>query len=484
MKKKTYAFDFTLADIKEHQILPHNFEMERQVLAYFVKHQQDWDTFYKYLKPKGMFYNKTNEKCWLLMAEKQSSKVFYRQEDLKAEFMAKNDKETAFYCATLMGYSCSPSEIESLCLKLNEYWMQRTFYRMGHYVVKNASLENEDKLALLGNISESTSKIFLHIAGMKERSLKDAATELVKELADIQVEPNGMLGIPSSLYGINNAIKGYRKSNLIVIAASTGEGKTTLAIQEAHHSLKNNIPIGYISLEMSTQELMMMMACAELNIKTEDILQGGGDMKKVIDVGGYIDKIQKMPLHITDRAGMTIGEIKAIAKGWKDKHKIKQLFIDHIHLANGDVEYSNSEQKFTDIANKLKELAKELEIPVIALAQLARKELSDKRMHQVTDIKYAGGIEQAADVILMPFRPEHHGILNNGNNESTKGDAVIIVGKLRLLPKYNIKCNFNGMKFTHQEFDFVETKEIIIDNPRAGFTPPPAKPTKEFWGEM
>ena len=317
---------------------------------------------------------------------------------------------------------------------------------------------------------------------MKERSLSDAASELQKELADIQIAPNGMLGIPSSLHGINNAIKGYRKSNLIVIAASTGEGKTTLALQDAHHSLKQNIPIGYVSLEMSTQELMMMMACAELGIDTQDILQGGCDMQKVIDVSNYVSKIEKMPLKITDRAGMTIGEIKAIAKGWKDKFGIKQLFIDHIHLANGDVEYSNSEQKFTDIANKLKELAKELEIPVIALAQLARKELSDKRMHQVTDIKYAGGIEQAADVILMPFRAEHHGIETDGSGDSTKGKAVIIIGKLRLLPKQNIKCNFTGMKFTHQD-TFVPPQTFEIDNPRAGFIPMPSRPPQEFWND-
>jgi replicative DNA helicase len=482
MKKKTYAFDFTLADIKEHQVLPHNFEIERQVLGYFVKHQSEFEQYYKYLKPKGMFYSEVNDKTWQVLLEKQSNKVHYRPDDLKAHFMAKNDKDTAFHCVTLAAYSCLPSEIINLCLKLNEYWIQRTFYRMGHYVIKNSIDDQSDKLDLLGNISDSTSKIFLHIAGMKERSLSDAASELQKELADIQIAPNGMLGIPSSLYGINNAIKGYRKSNLIVIAASTGEGKTTLALQDAHHSLKQNIPIGYVSLEMSTQELMMMMACAELGIDTQDILQGGCDMQKVIDVSNYVSKIEKMPLKITDRAGMTIGEIKAIAKGWKDKFGIKQLFIDHIHLANGDVEYSNSEQKFTDIANKLKELAKELEIPVIALAQLARKELSDKRMHQVTDIKYAGGIEQAADVILMPFRAEHHGIETDGSGDSTKGKAVIIIGKLRLLPKQNIKCNFTGMKFTHQD-TFVPPQTFEIDNPRAGFIPMPSRPPQEFWND-
>lgn len=472
MKKKTYAFDFTLADIKEHRVLPHNDEVERSVLGYFVKHQQDFEQYFKYIKPKGMFYNSIHEKIYAVLLEKQMSKVFYKPSDLSAEFKAKNDKETASYVMTISGYSCLPSEILNYCLKLNEYWFQRTFYRMGHYIIKNSIGEEADQLTLLGNISDSTSKIYLHIAGMKERSLSDAATDLVQELAAIQIAPNGMLGIPSSMAGINRVIKGYRPSNLIIIAASTGEGKTTLAVQEAHHSLKNNIPIGYVSLEMSTQELMLMMACGELGIETQEVLSGGGDMEKVVAVGNYISKIQKMPLHVTDRAGMTIGEIKAIGKMWKDKFGIKQLFIDHMHLVNGDTDYPNSEQKFTDIANKSKELAKELEIPVIALAQLARKELTDKRMHQVTDIKYAGGIEQAADVILMPFRPEHHGIEQDFEGKSTDGTAKIIVGKLRLLPKHNINCFFTGMKFVEDEpFKIIAPAPFEFENPMAGIQP-------------
>ena len=450
MRKKTYHFDFTLADTKEHKVLPKNTEVEKKVLGYLVKHQNDFDVYYKYLKPKGMFYDDINDKIWQLIVQKQSSKVSYQANDLKAEFMAKNDKEAAFEALGIISNACLPSEMQNLCLKLNEYWIQRTFYRMGHYILSNAMNEDVDKMELLGNVSESTSKIFLHIAGMKERSLNDAATELIQELCAIQLSPNGILGVPSSIGELNNVIKGYRKSNLIILAAGTGEGKTTLALQDAHHSLKAGIPIGYISLEMATQELMLVMACSELGIDTKDVLQATTDQRKIELVGSYIDKIQKMPLHITDKAGMTIGEIKAIAKGWKDKYKIQQLFVDHMHLINGDVDYPNAEQKFTDIANKLKELSKELEIPIISLAQLARKEQSDKRMHQVTDIKYAGGIEQAADVVILIFRPSHHGIETDSKGNSTIGKAKIIIGKLRLLPKKNISCTFNGLKFAEE----------------------------------
>ena len=111
-----------------------------------------------------MFYDDINDKIWQLIVQKQSSKVSYQAMDLKAEFMAKNDKETTFEALGIISHACLPSEMQNLCLKLNEYWIQRTFYRMGHYVLSNAMNEDVDKMELLGNVSDSTSKIFLHIA--------------------------------------------------------------------------------------------------------------------------------------------------------------------------------------------------------------------------------------------------------------------------------------------------------------------------------
>jgi len=481
MRQKPYVFDFTLSDIKEHTILPHNYNIERSVLGYFFFHTPDFNSHFKYLKQKGIFYNEMHSKIFDVIVQFHRDGIIPFDDKVAAYFKERNDRETEVYVLCLIGYKCNPSEIVKYCLILNESWIQRTFYRMGHFIVKNAVSEDEDKLQLLGTVSESISKIYLHIAGMKEKSLQDAGKELIDELSAIQRSESGMLGIASSISGINRTIKGYRNGNLIIIAASTGEGKTTLALQDAHHSLKMGIPIGYVSLEMATKELMLMMSCTELNINTESIMQGGAKMDDVIKVGQYVSKIEQMPFHITDKAGMTISEIKAVGKMWVDKYQIKQLFIDHIHLANTDIEYNNPEQKFTTIANKLKELAKELDIPVIALAQLARKELTDKRMHQPTDIKYAGGIEQAADVILMPFRPEHHGIENDADGNSTEGKAKIIVAKLRLLPKKNIHCTFNGMRFFDAEPDFVK-KEIEYESAKLPVQSV-QRPSKEFWND-
>ena len=482
MKYKPYTFDFTLKDIKEHTMLPHNYNIERSVLGFFMMSPNDFAHYYKYLKPKGIFYNEIHNRIFDVIVEFNNDGIVAYDDKVASYFKERNDKEVEVYVLCLMGYKCLPSEILQFCMLLNESWIQRTFYRMGHFIVKNAISDDEDKLQLLGTVSESISKIYLHIAGMKEKSLQDAGKELVDELAAIQRSENGMLGIPSSIMGINQTIKGYRASNFIIIAGSTGEGKTTLALQEAHHSLKSGIPIGYVSLEMATKELMMMMSCCEKNIQMSDLMEAGANMDDLVSVTNYVSKIQKMPFFITDKAGMTISEIKAVGKMWVDKHQIKQLFIDHIHLVNSDIDDNNAEQKFTNIANKLKELAKELKIPIIALAQLSRKELTDKRQHQVTDIKYAGGIEQAADVILMTFRPEHHGIENDAEGATTKGKAKIIVGKLRLLPKRNIKCTFNGMRFFDEESDFSKGQSDFHLPVKMPFQTL-SKPTQEFWNE-
>jgi len=202
-------------------------------------------------------------------------------------------------------------------------------------------------------------------------------------------------------------------------------------------------------LEMTQSELLLKICCEKLDLDIDTALSGKLTTQQLENVSNMLGQIKKMPLFISETPAMKIGEIKATARMWKNRNKIKILFIDHMHLANSDFQHINAEQKFTDIANQIKELAKELDIPVVTLAQLARKDnISEKRMHVMTDLKYAGGIEQAADVIMMIFRPEEHGITEDSEGNSTKGKAIIKIEKLRLLKKGKVKCEFDGLRFT------------------------------------
>ncbi len=413
--------------------LPSDVKLEKMVLGLLIDIPQLVEQMTKYLRLDGIFYSSQNGLVWEAIQSVVSSKMISNKENIIGYFKRKGDHENANYVGTLPMYAGELFMIRQYCLKLNEVAILRTIIRIGYDINQKAYQQN-DALELLATASNGIGKIYEHIAGMKTKTIADGIDELAQELIEIANSEDGMLGIKGTVPSLNNVFKGYRKGNMVVIAASSGEGKSTFMLQEASFIASAGVPVGIISLEMTQSELLLKICCEKLNLDIDAALSGKLDVAQLGKVGDMLEVIKKMPLHISETPAMRIGEIKAMGRMWKNRNKIKILFIDHMHLANSDFQHNNSEQKFTDIANQIKELAKELDIPVVTLAQLARKDnLSEKRMHVMTDLKYAGGIEQAADVVIMIFRPEEHGIDQTSDGESTKGKAIIKVEKLRLV---------------------------------------------------
>lgn len=466
INKKT---DFTLngSDLKK---LPHSNSLEKKILGSILFIPELYKEGYKYLSAKGMFYDDLNSKVWDKMVYVTKNGSLPNSANVKQEFEKENDSELSVYAKYLEIESDVPVYFKNHCLKLNEFWIKRTLCRMGHYINNNALNPEFDALELLGSSNSATSKIFLHIAKLKERTLDDSARELAEDIVNIANSGNGFIGLPSVLNGINRVIKGYRKGNVIVLAASTGEGKTTLALNDCQNLIEQGIPVGYISLEMKTSELMLMMACRKTGISTDKVLSGTLTNEEMNQLAAYIEVIKTLPLKISEVGGLKMGEITALAKMWVEVFKIQILYIDHVHLVNADDSSLQGEAKFTVIANEIKALAKELDIPIIQLAQFSRPEKGSKRQHEITDLKYASGIEQAADVILMIYRPELHGVEEMPDGSSTEGFARILVGKLRLLKKEHIKARFTGMEFLDWDEWANNTTPIL----------PPENPYKSF----
>jgi len=463
--------------------LPSDEKLEKMILGLFLDLPHTIEEMSKYLTIEGIFYHTNNNKVWEAINQVVAYKMLPNTLNVEGFFKRKGDNETALYVKMLSTYAGELFMLRQYCMKLFEVAALRNIIRLGFDINQRGLLRN-DALELLAAASNGIGKVYHHIANMKTKTLSDGVDELAQELVEIASSPDGMLGIKGTIPSLNNIFKGYRRGNMIVIAASSGEGKTTFMLQEASLMASQGIPIGIISLEMTQSELLLKMCCEKLDLDIDSALSGklsGEDMSRL---SAMLGKIKQMPLHVSETPAMKIGEIKAMARMWKNRNKIKILFIDHMHLANSDFQHNNPEQKFTDIANQIKELAKELDIPVVTLAQLARKELSEKRMHVMTDLKYAGGIEQAADVILLIFRPEHHGIEIDDKEESTKGKARIIVGKLRLLPKHNIKCFFNGVAFWNDQpqafFNAVPDDRLPVMMPAESFGyRDPSQPNEE-----
>lgn len=460
MKKQLTNYRINTNDL---QPLPSDAKLERMVLGLLLELPNYFDQCFKYLQIEGIFYEPTNSKIWDAMLAVLKFKMQPDKKNVEGYFTRLGDKEMAIatHAATL--YSGDVTSLKQYCLKLFEIAAIRNVIRIG-YDLNYRGYERQDALELLSDASNGIGKVYEAIAGMKSKSLNEGVDELTTELAAIASSPDGMLGIKGSLAGLNRIIKGYRNGNMIVIGASSGEGKTTLMLQEISSMAIRGVAVGVISLEMTQSELLLKISCELLNIEIERALEGRLSDVEMNAISNELDKIKRWPMYITETPALKIGEIKATGRMWKNRNKIKILFIDHMHLANADYNQTNAEQKFTDIANQIKELAKELDIPVVALAQLSRKETSEKRMHLITDLKYAGGIEQAADVVILIYRPELHGIETTSDGESAAGKAVIKVGKLRLLRPGIIKADFDGLRFREAGYSNYHTwKPVKIE---------------------
>jgi replicative DNA helicase len=443
MKSKLVNYNLNDKDLIP---LPSDDKLERMVLGLLIDVPTMIDPCMKYLKLEGIFYNDFHDQIWEAIKSVIYSQMVPNKKNVESFFTQRGNRDLAVMVQAMTIYAGDITMLRQYCLKLFEMAIYRNIIRLGHDL-NTRGYDREDALKLLADGSNGIGFLYEAIAGMKAKSITDGVNELTDELAAIANSPDGMLGIKGSMPLLNHIIKGYRRGNMIVIGASSGEGKTTFALQEISHMVSHGYPVGVVSLEMTQSELLLKLACEKENILIEKALDGTMSLEETQRMGISLDRIKNMPLLISDTPGLKIGEVKATARMWKNRNKIKVLFIDHMHLIRGDQPYGSSEQQFTDIANQIKELAKELDIPVISLAQLARKELTEKRMHAMTDLKYAGGIEQAADVIIMIFRPEHHNILTDSEGMSTEGKAIIKVEKLRLLRPGIVKCQFDGLRF-------------------------------------
>jgi replicative DNA helicase len=440
--------DFRLNDLDQ-SALPSNNHLEKCVLGILLAVPTLIDKCLKYLNTPGVFYGDVEARVWERVKGYYSAGYEISEVKVSASFKAEGDNDAALSVLTYAMSADNPGFIEKHCLQLNEYHIIRQIIRLGWDLNTGGQTPPVDALKLLGRTSESLDRIYQHLAAFKSKTVSEGVDDLAGELVAIGSSVDGLLGLRGSLEKLNRIIKGYRKGNLVVLSGSTGEGKTTLALQEVLCMLLQGIPVGFISLEMTMPELILKLACSHTGISVEKALDGTLTEKEFSELTMCMDWIKTLPIQITDTPALRMGEVKATGRMWKKRHDIKILFVDHLHLVNGDFNYPSSEQKFNDIANQLKELAKELDIPLVALAQLARKDTENgKRMHRETDLKYAGGIEQAADIIIFIFRPALHGMEIGPNGEDLTRMAHIYTAKLRLLPKGKINCEFDGLKFS------------------------------------
>jgi len=288
-----------------------------------------------------------------------------------------------------------------------------------------------------------------------ESQTKDIADQLVDVLGDIEIRMNtdGITGIPTGFKSIDNFTNGWQKTDLVIIGGASSMGKTSLALAFAYNAAKcGNIPTAIFSYEMSYRQLIERLISAETGIDNKWIQKGvisHEDLKKIHKASGLIEKL---PLYIDDCKRTSLHYVINRIKQLVITSDVKLVFIDYLQLVSAKNKGGTREQEISTIARGLKNLAKELNITIVALSQLNRGVgLRQQSRPTMADLRESGEIEQASDIVILVYRPEYYGI-KDIDGQDQKGVAEIIFAKGRSIGVGKVYMNFiaNLTKFVEQ----------------------------------
>lgn len=365
----------------------------------------------------------------------------------------------------------SSYSIEHYAQIIQQMYLQREVIRISQ---ESIAMAYEDTTDVFDLIEKNQSQIFALAASNYTKGISKIDEIIARRLKEYENKPiDGLTGIGSGFRSIDRITSGWQNSDLIIIAARPAMGKTAFVLQTAKlASLRYGVSVGVFSLEMSEDQLTDRLISSETGIYQDRIQRkdlSEDDFKTLhLKLQGLIAS----GIYIDDTPGMRIMELKAKARRLKDEHGVGMIMVDYLQLLKGSKDArGNREQEISEISRELKIIAKELNIPVIALAQLSRAVETrggDKRPI-LSDLRESGSIEQDADKVIFLYRPEYYGYTEDEQGRSTAGICEAIFAKNRNGICGTAVLNFNGalMKFLdledmHQEVPngFISTRSI------------------------
>ena len=411
---------------------PQNIEAEQSVIGAVLLENNALIQALETLKVDD-FYHEAHRQIFLCMVELSEKNEPVDLITLTENLRKKNMLEEiggASYLTDISNKIPTAANIEYYTKIVKEKSILRSLIHAATGIVSKASIGQEEVESIL-DFSEKT--IFEIAENQIKRSfypLKDIIKSTFKDIEKLYEKKEHITGSPSGFNDLDNMTSGFQPSDLVIIAGRPSMGKTAFALNIAQYAAcEAGIPTAIFSLEMSKEQLAQRMLCSEARIDNAKLRSGfiaESDWGKLSIGAG---KLSEAKLFIDDTPGNTVFEMRTKARRLKAEHGLGLVIIDYLQLMSGSKIRSDSrEQEISEISRSLKGLAKELNIPVLALSQLNRKveDRTDRRPH-MADLRESGAIEQDADVILFIYRDEVY----HPDAEDAKGKAEIIIGKQR-----------------------------------------------------
>ena len=367
----------------------------------------------------------------------------------------------AAYLAELTQKVASAAHIEFHAKIIAQKYVQRELIRSATEIERRSYDDEVDVTELIGFAEQ---EIFRVSEGNVKRSVQVASDILRKALAQIEEASKTAgeyNGVRSGFTDIDAITLGWQPSDLIIIAARPSMGKTAFVLTMARNMcVELKTPVAFFSLEMSSVQLMNRLIVAETQLNSKDLRTGNLTPAQWTHLESQTVELGRSPLYIDDTPALSVYEFRSKARRLKTQHDIQLIIIDYLQLMTASTPETrgNREQEVSLISRTLKAIAKELNVPIIALSQLSRnvENRGGSKRPQLSDLRESGAIEQDADVVAFIHRPEYYGLTTDENNMPTAGMAEIIIAKHR-----NGEVTDVPLRFIKDQAKFVDADSSV-----------------------
>ena len=426
------------------RLLPQSVEAEEAVLGAILENPAALGRVVEFLKPES-FYKPAHKIIYEAMLN-----MFRKNEPIDivtiSEYLRNREELEAAggraYINDLAINVVTTTNIEYYAKIVQEKEIKRALINAGSEIV-SMSYESEDT----DNVLDNAQKLIFNIASQKDTSdlvaIQDLVVESYEQIEQRFNNKDELVGITTGFYDLNALTSGLQKSDLIILAARPSMGKTAFALNLAQNvALKGKKAVAIFSLEMPKQQLTKRMLCSEAEVDTQRITSGNiqpKDWEKLVDA---MTRLSDAKIYIDDTSGVTATDIKAKCRRLMMEEKnLGLIIIDYLQLMEGGGNTNDRNQQISQISRSLKGLARELDVPIIALSQLSRgvEQRNDKRP-MLSDLRDSGAIEQDADIVMFIYRDEYY----NRDDVNNKGKAEVIIAKHRNGPVGTVELLFQS----------------------------------------
>ncbi len=479
---KTRAKDFASNYIEHGKVPPQAIDLEEAVLGAMMLEKDAVSEIIDILKPNA-FYKEAHQKIFSAIL-----RLFGKGEPVDILTVTNELKNVGeldmvggpYYITILTSRIASTANIEYHARIVIQKYIQRELIRISSGIIKDAFEDTTDVFDLLDRAEQGLFNVSESNLRRNFEDMPSLVKQAIDNIENARNQETHMSGIPSGFTELDRKTSGWQKSDLIILAARPAMGKTALALSMARNiAVMFHMPVAVFSLEMSAVQLVTRLISSETELPSEKLKKGNLAEYEWQQLNTKINNLINAKIFIDDTPALSIFELRAKCRRLKQQHDIQMVFIDYLQLmtVGGDVK-GNREQEISMISRSLKALAKELDVPVMALSQLSRAVESrpgGSKKPILSDLRESGAIEQDADLVLFIYRAEYYKIDTFEDGTPTHGISEVIIAKYRNGPVGEVKLRFIDRLAKFEEYISSNENTLSTEDVSAGFKTIPSR---------